>query len=580
MKPSSLLPPLAFAALLLSACSPVPAPEIAFDPADLRFSGDRALAIETDFVNRFPDRDSGEPNNLLAAEWLAERLGALGFDCRIDAWEFVNFSRVVPLHNAICVLPGESDQQIVLTAHHDQAPTTTQGADNDGSGVAILVHLAEILAGEGTPPHTLVFLFADAEEWGNGGTARFLETHPDPKKILAAVSLDNLGKHWYMGLEMDPRGRFRGYGPVWLQRTAQDAARAAGDTWVPVMRPALFQALEQAAPLAFMDEGTFVAEGVPAFGLTGTCDSDFLDECYNTWHDPSDTIETQSALSLGQAGRAAEALVRQLFLTDQFPRQPGPYLYFESSAASLRGLPLTVIFLVPVVLFLASAFLIDRRSLAEKARAWRSALPHYLSLWLPLTVSVALLYGLVEVGLLQKFAYYFATTKDPAWTHPRWPAIGIWLLVLLGMILLGRRLAARAGSTATPPHPTIRSLAFLAIGLAAVFVALTNPFSLIFMLPLFFWLLIRGRRWPGFLLDLALFLLGGLMIYFLIYFFGFAILRIGLYILWYLLMMFAIPMIHPAAAVAIAAILAAGLSLVIPPPHRPVRTDPPSSANA
>jgi hypothetical protein len=79
-------------------------------------------------------------------------------------------------------------------------------------------------------------------------------------------------------------------------------------------------------------------------------------------------------------------------------------------------------------------------------------------------------------------------------------------------------------------------------------------------------LLIRGRR-GSLSVDLAFFLLGGMMIYFLIYFFGFAILRIGLYILWYLMMMFAIPMIHPAAAVAIAAILAAGLSLVVPPPR-------------
>jgi hypothetical protein len=109
--------------------------------------------------------------------------------------------------------------------------------------------------------------------------------------------------------------------------------------------------------------------------------------------------------------------------------------------------------------------------------------------------------------------------------------------------------------------------------MVAVFVALTNPFSLLFMLPLFFWLLIRGRRGPGYLLDLAFFLLGGLTIHFLIYFFGFGTLRIGLYILWYLLMMFAIPMIHPAAAVAIAAILAAGLSLVAPPPRsRPATT--------
>jgi hypothetical protein len=151
--------------------------------------------------------------------------------------------------------------------------------------------------------------------------------------------------------------------------------------------------------------------------------------------------------------------------------------------------------------------------------------------------------------------------------HPRWLAIGVWLVALGGLFAVGRRLAARfTPAVGTPPHRTIRSLAFLAIGIAALFVFLTNPFSLIFMLPLFFWLPIRGRRGAGLVVDVLLFLLGGLLIYVLVYFFGFAILRIGLYVLWYLLMMFAIPMIHPAAALAITAILAAGLSLLVRPP--------------
>jgi hypothetical protein len=556
------------AALLLTACASVATPEIAYDAAALRFSGEAALAIETDFVTRFPDRDSGEPNNPLAAAWLAERLSAAGLDCRQDSWEFVNYSRLVPLHNTVCILPGASDEQIVLTAHHDQAAMTTEGADNDGSGVSILVQLAETLAAEGTPRYTLVFLFADAEEYGNAGTVRYLSTQPEPAKILAAVSLDNLGKEFYAGLEMDPRGRFRGYGAIWLQQVAQETARAAGNARVPVMRSPILQALEQAVPVAFMDEGTFVAQGIPSFGLTATSPPEFAQIQYDTFHDPQDTLEIQSAESLGQAGRVTEALVRQLLLMDEFPRVVGPFLYFEESASMLRGLPLTLIFLVPTTLFLASAFLIDRRSISEKARAWRSALPHYLSLWVPLTLSVGLLYLMVQVGLLDKFAYYFATSKDPAWTSPRWPAIVVYLVSLGVMLAIGRRLARRSlPSTETLPHASIRSLSFLAIGLATLFVLATNPFTLLFTLPLFFWLLIRGRRRAAYLLDLVFFLLGGLLIYGLIYFFGFAILHIGLYVLWYLLMMFAIPMIHPAGAMAIAIILAAGLSLIVRAPR-------------
>jgi hypothetical protein len=562
-----LLASVLLAAASLASCAPVATPSVRYQPETLHFSGERALMIETEFVTRFPNRDSGEPANLLAAEWLSDNLGDLGFDCHIDAWEFVNFSRLLPLHNAVCVLPGESDKEIVLTAHHDQAPMTVQGADNDGSGVSILIHLAEIFASEGTPRYTLAFLFADAEEYGNAGTARYLDTHPAPDKILAAISLDNLGKFFYNGLEMDPRGRFRGYGPVWIQRVAQEAARAGG-LRVPAMYPLLGQVLYQAVPLAFMDEGPFVEHGIPSFGLAGTYPPTFAALHEQTYHDPRDDLDLQSPESLAQAGLVTEALVRQLLRTDEFPRVVGPYLYFGNSASMLRGLPLTLIFLIPVGLFFASAFLIDQRSWRQKINSWLAALPHFLGLWLPLVGAVVVLYVMVPVGLLDQFTYYFATTKHPAQTHPHWPAILIWLIALALMIALGRRLAARFSPSGAPvAYASVRSLAFLVIGLAALFVFLTNPFSLIFFLPLFFWLLIRGRHGAAFLLDLLFFLLGGVQVFVLIYFFGFAILHIGLYILWYLMMLFAIPMIHPAAAVAVAAIVAAGFSLIVRPPQ-------------
>jgi hypothetical protein len=71
-------------------------------------------------------------------------------------------------------------------------------------------------------------------------------------------------------------------------------------------------------------------------------------------------------------------------------------------------------------------------------------------------------------------------------------------------------------------------------------------------------------------LDLVLFALGGLIVYFLIYFFGFVILRNDFAILWYLMMMFSIGMIGWPTAAVILAILAAGLSMVVRPPSSKV----------
>ena len=45
----------AIVVLFLAGCAPVAAPENAYDPRDLRFSGDETLAIEADFVEHFPE---------------------------------------------------------------------------------------------------------------------------------------------------------------------------------------------------------------------------------------------------------------------------------------------------------------------------------------------------------------------------------------------------------------------------------------------------------------------------------------------------------------------------------------------
>ena len=181
---------------LLGACQPLPENEVTYDAANLQFSGDQALAIEEAFVTQFPNRHSGMPNVERGTQWLKEQFESNGLACTFDEWQVINYSKPLPLRNLICRLPGSSDQEIVLMAHHDQSPETVQGADNDGSGIAIMLHLAEIFSAEPAAPYTLVFLATDGEEYGMLGSRRFAEQHPNTQNIVAAVSLDNLGKNF------------------------------------------------------------------------------------------------------------------------------------------------------------------------------------------------------------------------------------------------------------------------------------------------------------------------------------------------------------------------------------------------
>lgn len=553
--------------LLLTACSAAPEIQAGFDPADLKFDGEKAFTIETELVTRFPDRASGYPNNNLAAAWIQAQMSTAGWDCSIDQWEIINYSKPTPLNNVECRLPGNSEREILVIAHLDQAMTTVQGADNDAAGIAILIHLGEIFAKEDPLPYTLVFVATDAEEYGMVGSGRYIQNHPDPQNIIAAFSMDNVGRSYYDGIKMEQIGQYRKYGSLWLALALKEAARHA-DLW-PVDIPSVLDELTgQMAPVSLMDQGPVVAAGVPALGIAGRYPPAFADEHYRLWHDPGDTMEIQSASSVGNIGLVAEALIRQLQSMQSFPQESGPYLYLQGSNQVLHGWPLWLIFISFTALFFLASFLTARAHFAEKVKSWNAVLPHFLSFWLPLVAFVIMLYLFVETNLLLKFHKYPATSKDPYLTQPDWLVFGLALVGLACLLFLGRWIGRRfAGSGQEPPFWVIKSFALFVIGLAAVYILALNPFSLLFIVPLLFWLPIAGRRGLGRLLDIVFFLLGGLMLYALIYMFGFLTLRYNFAFLWMLMNMIADRMVSFPTLVVIAAIFAAGLSIVVRAPQ-------------
>jgi hypothetical protein len=143
-------------------------------------------------------------------------------------------------------------------------------------------------------------------------------------------------------------------------------------------------------------------------------------------------------------------------------------------------------------------------------------------------------------------------------------------MIGLGFFLfLGRYLVRRyASHWAQPQREKIKSFALFVIALGGLYVVAINPFSLLFFVPLLFWFLIRGRQGMGRGLDILFFLLGGLVVYALIYIFGFLTLRYNLAFLWYMMNMFSIQMIGFPTATMITAVIAAGLVMIVNPPRR------------
>ena len=165
---------------------------------------------------------------------------------------------------------------------------------------------------------------------------------------------------------------------------------------------------------------------------------------------------------------------------------------------------------------------------------------------------------------MNKYYRYPATTKDPDLLHPRLPAILLFLVLLGIFVYVGRKVAQRY-AVATLSAADVRSLALIVIALSGVYLLTVNPFSLLFFVPLLFWFLIRGRHGFGRALDILFFLLGGLVVYALIYIFGFVTLRYNFAFLWFLMYMFSTQMIGFITAVMITAVIAGGLAMFVNP---------------
>ncbi|HEX9709268.1 MAG TPA: M28 family metallopeptidase, partial [Candidatus Thermoplasmatota archaeon] len=100
------------------------------------------------------------------------------------------------VHNVIGYLPGETDEYIIIGAHHDHLGPGFPGADDDASGVAAVREAARILyARRADLRRPVVIAFFGAEEWGLRGSA-WCSRHlpPGVQRIVAALTLDTVGR--------------------------------------------------------------------------------------------------------------------------------------------------------------------------------------------------------------------------------------------------------------------------------------------------------------------------------------------------------------------------------------------------
>jgi Peptidase family M28/PDZ domain/Peptidase family M1 domain len=207
--------------------------------------------------------------------------------------------REVPFKNVVGALgganPAFADQTVVVGAHYDHlgigaGGRIQPGADDNASGVAVLLELARQMAASGPLPRRVLFVAFSGEEEGLLGSQRFVATRPAGTTTFAMVNMDTVGR--------------LGGGKILV------LGAGSADEWIHIVNGAGY--VTGAPVLAVMndpggsDQKSFLSAGVPAVQIFTGANSD-----YHTPNDTPDKIDGDGLVEVAAVTREIVAYLAE-----------------------------------------------------------------------------------------------------------------------------------------------------------------------------------------------------------------------------------------------------------------------------
>lgn len=280
-------------------------------------------------TTEFPNRNATDRDQLArAGGWIANQFVAMNLQVDLAPTPALPLSDRSPDLNIIAEIPGTTrpDEIIVIGAHYD-TEVNTPGADDNASGVAVMLELARRFANN-PQQRTIRFIAFTNEENSNsadaagrgqsngmGSLTTALSSKMKNENIIAMMSLEMLGyfsdepnSQRYpfpremgeqLGMTLPTTGNFVGI----VGRTAdtpliaQIAKAMSEANTIPVVAapiPPMITAIYRS------DHANYWMQGYPAVMITDT--SEYRNPHYHT---PRDTIDT---LDFGRMGECVDAL--------------------------------------------------------------------------------------------------------------------------------------------------------------------------------------------------------------------------------------------------------------------------------
>jgi len=452
-----------------AAWGPRPLPQLSLPPAPVHFEGANAVEYTRVVAEEFPDRVTGTPPSRRAAEYLRAEFRKQGYEVSSPTFSMWLRGERVQGENVVAWLAGESPQSVAVMAHYDGQLTSHEAAEDNASGVGVLLELARVLR-QGSRHRGLILVADDAEEWGMIG-ARELTGLLKTRQTVAVISLDYLAAGPAPSLEMNCMGQFAGYTPLWLRQLLVASGRAQGARIEQVTGRGEW--IERAVEVSAQDQGPLLRSGIPALNLaTHSLDTEAVRARY---HSSEDIFRNFDPAAFQLLGSTVEQAVTAL--NSFSPPAPGTAGDFQTRPE--RYLPsalmggLQILGLLPIVL---AAFFAARNFAAEniELRGWRFLVPG--SWVIPPCLAVLLLYALTGLNILPRFELYPATPKDPFLYHlPIALIAGLAIVIGAGFVEL-RKLLSRVE---VPPMPfgVRKRILFLWVAIVALVAFLDNPYA-------------------------------------------------------------------------------------------------------
>ncbi len=265
-----------------------------------------AILASLERLVKFPTRHTRSPHNLEAAAWLRDQFKGFGYaDVSLHDFKLDDLTR----SNVVCVKTGTgSPKKVLIVCAHfdsrtedlDDAEARAPGADDNASGVAVLLETARVVR-EVSTSATIYFIAFSGEEQGLVGSSAYARSAHEAKlPISLVINLDMVGH------PADPARRLviveQDLGNARRENDAPSKAFAA----VMVRAAGVTRLATKIGPIYASDYMPFEKLGLPCIGLFDGADTEPF------YHKGTDVIGTVDAAYCAEISRLVVATILEV----------------------------------------------------------------------------------------------------------------------------------------------------------------------------------------------------------------------------------------------------------------------------